>query len=315
MAGLTIQSLRGFVALVDEGSFSAAARRLGVSQPAVSALVKTLEEHFETELVERAERGWKPTAAGQRLYDHARQIAAIAESMETSMANQWEGPSGRLQIAASTVPGEYLLPKLLGDFSEAYPAIQVSVQVSDSATVVDQLLLHRADLGLIGADAPLEKLKTEPLVTDELLPVAPADHPLSRARSIKPDDLVFQPWIMRQRGSGTRTAVGRVLASFGIDAERLPVVLELSSSEAVKRAVKAGIGLSFLSCFCFEPGEAPGGIAVLPAPALRVERRLSLVFERDRPPQGPVQALLEHLGSEKVAAQLRAWKTAWRSGR
>lgn len=315
MAGLTIQSLRGFVTLVDEGSFSAAATRLGVTQPAVSAQLKSLEEHFGTELVERADRGWRPTSAGERLYDHARQIAALVESMETSLANRWEGLSGRLEIAASTVPGELLLPRLLGDFSEAHPAVHVSIQISDSATVVDQLLLRRADLGLIGTDSPVENFELKPFATDELLLAVPADHPLSRARSVKMDDLVFQPWIMRRRGSGTRAAVARAMAAAGIDADRLPVVVELGSTEAVKRAVKAGVGLSFISCFSLEPGEASGDFAVLSVPGLSVKRSLSLVVERGRPARAPVQAMLDYLSSDRVARKLDIWKDAWRTGR
>lgn len=312
MAGLTIQSLRGFVTLVDEGSFSAAAKRLGVTQPAISAQLKALEDHFGARLMERAEGGWRPTAAGERLYDHARQIAAAAESMETSMASRWEGLSGRLRILASTVPGECLLPKLLGDFSEAFPAVQVSLQVSDSSSVVDQLLLRRADLGVIGAEGPFERLDLRPFATDELLLVCPSDHPLSRARSIKLDHLVFQPWIMRQRGSGTRAAVARALAGVGIDSRRLPVVLELGGTEAVKRAVKAGVGLSFVSCYCLEPEDVSSGISVLSVPALTVLRPLSLALERDRLPRAPVQAILDFLASEKVARRLDGWKKAWR---
>lgn len=301
--------------LVDEGSFSAAARRLGVTQPAISAQLKSLEEHFGAELMERADRGWRPTPAGEKLYSHARQVAGLAESMEQTMANRWDGPSGRLQIAASTVPGEFLLPELLGDFSEAYPAVQVAVQVSDSSAVIEQVLLRRADLGLMGAEAPLEKLQARPFAVDELLLVAPSDHPLSRSRSIKQDDLVFQPWIMRQRGSGTRTAVARAMAGAGIDSERLPTVLELGSTQAVKRAVKAGVGLSFISCYCLDPGEAAAGITVLSLPALQIERALTLVYERDRPLREPVQAIVDYLTSEGMKRQLAFRKNSWRGGR
>jgi len=311
LAGLTIQSLRDFVALVNEGSFSAAAKRLGVTQPAISAQIKTLEDHFGAQLVERAGRVWRPTPAGERLFGHASQIAGIAEAMEGSMSNRLEGPSGGLQIAASTVPGEFLLPKLMGEFCERYPAVQVSVKVSDSATAVDDLLLKRSAVALIGAEPPLSKIRTTPFGTDELLLVAPPGHDLAGDRKIALDDLVFQSWVLRERGSGSRAAITRTLASVGLDAERLPVVLELGSTSAVKRAVKAGVGLSFVSCYALEKGEAPGQIAVLSVPALKTERGLCIAIEQDRLQHPPVEALVQYLTSAQVRSKLKVWRKDW----
>lgn len=308
MAPLTIPALRGFVKLVDEGSFSAAAKRLGVTQPAVSAQIRTLEDHFGTKLIVRSGRSWIPTAAGEQLYAHAGELATVAERLEESMSTFGNLPAGRLNIGASTVPGEFLLPKILGPYCEKYPAVRVCVQVGDTAYIADQLLLRRVDMAVIGAAVAVDRLELIPFATDELVLIASAENGLSQKRSIHRDDLIFHPWVLREQGSGTRTMVSEAMAAVGLDPERLGVVLELGTTESVKRAVKANVGLSFISTYALEPGETTGSgdLRVLNVPGLKAQRTLYIAVERGRSRRQSVDALLEFLGSKEVAAQMRA---------
>ncbi|HYN98538.1 MAG TPA: selenium metabolism-associated LysR family transcriptional regulator [Actinomycetota bacterium] len=310
MAPLTIPALRGFVKLVDEGSFSAAAKRLGVTQPAISAQIRTLEDHFGTKLIVRSGRSWIPTAAGEQLYQHAGELATAAERLEESMSTFGTLPAGRLNIGASTVPGEFLLPKILSPFCERFPAVRVCVQVGDTAHIADQLLLRRVDMAVIGAAVAVDRLELIPFATDELVLIASSQNELHEKKPIHRDDLIFHPWVLRERGSGTRTMVSEAMAAVGLDPERLGVVLELGTTESVKRAVKANVGLSFISTYALEPGETSGDgeLRVLNVPGLKAQRTLYLAVERGRTRRNSVDELLSFLTSKEVAAELKKLK-------
>ncbi|MEX2588399.1 MAG: selenium metabolism-associated LysR family transcriptional regulator [Actinomycetota bacterium] len=307
MAPLTIPALRGFVKLVDEGSFSGAAKRLGVTQPAISAQIRTLEEHFGTKLVMRSGRSWTPTAAGEQLYQHARELGAVADRLEESMGSFGTMPAGRLNVGASTVPGEFLLPRVLSPFCEKYPAVRVCVQVGDSAYVAQQILLRRVDIAVMGAPLAVDKLELIPLATDDLVLIASAENGLSQMRKVQRDDLIFHPWVLREQGSGTRTMVTEAMAGVGLDPENLGVVLELGTTESVKRAVKANVGLSFISSYALEPAEVAGDgpLRVLNVPGVSAKRTLYVAVERGRPRRNSTEALLEFLSSKAVLAQIR----------
>lgn len=310
MAPLTIPALRGFVKLVDEGSFSGAAKRLGVTQPAISAQIRTLEEHFGTKLVMRSGRSWTPTAAGEQLYEHARELGAVADRLEESMGSFGTMPAGRLNVGASTVPGEFLLPRILSPFCEKYPAVRVCVQVGDSAHVAQQILLRRVDIAVMGAPLAVDKLELIPFATDDLVLIASVDNGLSKMSEVHRDDLIFHPWVLREQGSGTRTMVTEAMAGVGLDPENLGVVLELGTTESVKRAVKANVGLSFISSYALEPAEvAEGGpLRVLNVPGVGAKRTLYVAVERGRPRRNSTEALLEFLSSEAVVEQIRKFK-------
>lgn len=307
MAPLTIPALKGFVKLVDEGSFSAAAKRLGVTQPAISAQIRTLEDHFGTKLIVRSGRSWIPTAAGEQLYAHAGELTTVAERLEESMSTFGTLPAGRLNVGASTVPGEFLLPKILGPFCERYPAVRVCVQVGDTTHVAEQLLLRRVDMAVIGAAVSVDRLELIPFATDELVLIASAENPLSQTKSVHRDDLIFHPWVLREQGSGTRTMVSEAMAAVGLDPERLGVVLELGTTESVKRAVKANVGLSFISTYALEPEETTGqgDLRVLNVAGLKAQRTLYLAVERSRTRRNSVDALLDFLSSTEVSDQLK----------
>jgi DNA-binding transcriptional LysR family regulator len=299
---LTIHQLQVFSAVVAEGSFSAAARRLGLTQPAVSLQIRGLEEHFGCQLLERSGRVVRLTDAGQEAHGYATRLLDLLADMESTMRSDTAGPTGRLHVGASTTPGESLLPRLLPHFRDRYPAVQLTVEVMDTAGVLERLLRRQCDVGLVGGLAHAERLELVPFAQDELVLIAPLDHPLVRGEAVAPAELRHYPFVMREEGSGTRAAVERALAQVGVT--DLPVATVLGSSEAVKQAVLAGVGLAFISGSTLGPHDT-SGLAVVSVNGLELRRQLYLATERGRPPGRLAEAFRTWLLSSE-AQQLLA---------
>jgi DNA-binding transcriptional LysR family regulator len=278
---LTIHQLEVFAAVVAEGSFSAAARRLGLTQPAVSLQVRGLEEHFGHTLLARSGRAVRLTDAGQLAHAHALRLLSQLSDLESAMRSEDQGPAGRLQVGSSTTPGECLLPPLLAAFHARYPQVQLSVEVTDTTIVLDRLVKHQYDVGLVGGIAHTERLEFLPFAADELVLVAPPGHPLASRGAVSPDELRHYPFVLREEGSGTRAAAERALERVGLTG--LPVATVLGSGEAVKRAVAAGVGLAFISGCSLREYDAPG-LVVVPVRGVALRRQLYVALDRERPP-------------------------------
>lgn len=299
---LTIHQLEVFSAVVAEGSFSAAARRLGLTQPAISLQVRGLEEHFGCQLLERSGRVVRLTDAGQQAYGYATRVIDLLAHMDAAMRSDADAPTGRLQVGASTTPGESLLPRLIPHFRHRYPGVQLTVEVTDTAGVLERLLRRQCDVGLVGGLAHAERLDLVPFAQDELVLVAPTGHPLARGGTVAPVELRRYPFVTREEGSGTRAAVERALAQVGVTG--LPVATVLGSSEAVKQAVVAGVGLAFISGSALGTSDTPG-LVVVPVHGLGLRRQLYLATERGRPAGRLVEAFRSWLLSAE-AQQLLA---------
>ncbi len=278
---ITLHQLEVFAAVVAEGSFSAAARRLGLSQPAVSLQIRGLEEHFGRSLLDRSGRSVRLTDAGQQAHAYALRALALLSDMESAIRSETAGPAGRLHVGSSTTPGECLLPRLLPTFHARYPQVQLSVEVADTAAVLERLVKRQCDVGLVGGMAHTERLEFIPFATDELVLVAPAGHPATRAGALAPEELLHHVFVLREEGSGTRAAVERALEQVGLTS--LPVTMVLGSSEAVRRAVVAGAGLAFISACSLGDRGAPE-LAVVPVRGLRIRRQLYVATDRQRAP-------------------------------
>lgn len=277
---LTLHQLQVFAAVVAANSFSGAARQLGLTQPAVSQQVRGLEQHFGQALLDRSGRQMRLTEAGRQIYEYATRVLGLLADMETSLRSPTDALAGRLVLGASTTPGECLLPRLVGPFQVRYPDIQLSVEVTDTAAVLDRLLHHHYDLGLVGGMAHTDRLTFTPFAADELILVAPTGHPLAHGQAVAPAELRAYSFVTREQGSGTRAAVEQALARVGVPA--LAATMVLGSSEAVKQAVAAGAGLAFISGCALGNDDLPG-IVVVPLRGLTIRRTLYLAVERDRP--------------------------------
>jgi len=241
---LTLHRLELFLAVLDEGGVGRAAKARNISQPAVSEHLHGLGAHFGVLLLERHGRSVRPTAAARLLEPYARQAVGLLRGAERAAADLRGLHSGSLTIGASTTPGTYLLPAALGRFHAAHPAIALSLQISDTREIEGWVSAGQVELGVIG-DAPLEQgLAAEPWVQDELVLIVPRGHPLARRRSVRAAALAAEPYIAREEGSSTRGVAGRYLAGLGVT---LTPTMELGSTEAIREAVAAGLGVALVS--------------------------------------------------------------------
>ena len=206
------------------GSFTRAASDLSISQPAVSIQVKELERSLDTTLLIRMRSGVSLTDTGETVYDYTRRIFTLADEMTNAIQDLTGLESGRLTIGSSTTPGEYILPFAIGKFRERYPKVEVSLAISNTRSVIDQIMSRELDLGMAGAPVDIRGLASFLYVNDEVVLVVAPTHPLARRRRLTVQDVVDEPFLMREAGSATRRAAEEHFASMG---SRVRVVMEL----------------------------------------------------------------------------------------
>jgi len=289
--------LRALVAVIEHGSFSRAARSLGMSQPAVSQQIKALETALGTTLIERHTEPLRTTPAGEIAYRHARSILALWAQLEAHIRELQQGAAGRLVLGASTVPATYILPALIARFREQYPHVDVAMEVAASATVREWVLSQQVDMGAVGAMKEDHRLIHVPLGDDELLLIAPCDHPWARGEPVSPRDLLSQPIVARVPESGTRAAAEAALRSWGIDPASLHVAIELGTTEAVVGAVEAGLGVSFVSRRAVQPALSLGRVCTVRLDAPPIRRRFYLIYHRSREGNPLLRRFVQLLGA------------------
>ncbi len=278
---MNISHVRTFVTVVEHKSFSNAARVLGVSQPAVTMQIQALESDLGATLLERRYRRVELTEAGRVLLPYARKLLTEVDEARYAIESMAGRVSGRLGLAASTTPGQYVLPRLLGDFLQVHPEVGVSLAVMDTAQVIDAVERGDADLGMAGAEVPGARVVAEECGSDDVLMIAPpTDKHAASGSRLTIQDVAERPFIMRERGSGTRTVMEATFSSAGVNAGDLQVVMELGSSEAVVSAVEGGMGLGVVSRWVAEKALTLGTVVELPVLDFPVKRPLYLVSPR-----------------------------------
>lgn len=288
--------------MAEAGGFSRAAGIVHISQPAISMQVAALEDALGTALLDRLPRGVQLTDAGQTLLGYAQRIAALEEEAKRAMRELRGLERGRLALGASTTIGSYLLPKVLGEFRTRHPSVELQLTVANTDEIKTRLVDRTLDLGLTeGAPPEGEDLCARVFSEDELITIAPPGHPLAakapskgRPKPITVRQLCAQPHIVREPGSGTREVVDRALAAHGAAIDG--AVLTLSATEAIKRAVAAGLGLAIVSRLCVDLELASGLLVEVPVRALKLRRPLHELTLRGRQPSPAVRAFTGLLG-------------------
>lgn len=283
---MNIAQLKAFLAVVDEGSFSAAARVLGISQPAVTMQIRALEEDLGAVLLDRRYRKIDLTEAGKELLVRARRIFVELDGVRSSISALSGTVAGHLSIAASTTPGDYVIPALLGAFLNTYPDVEISLAVSDSAGVAASVENGEADFGMTGAKSDARVEYTQ-VGEDELIVIAYPGNPLSTSEPVDIRTLVDKPWIMREQGSGTRSVTEAVFREHGVNPDALPVVVELGSGEAVIGAVEGGLGVAMLSRYVAEKSLRLGTVV-----KVELTEKISRPFYAVLPKGTPTRAAL-----------------------
>ena len=285
--------LKTFVTVVNKKSLSMAAQELHITQPAVSKHINALEEYFGVGLIERRGRGVTLTPAGELLYHNANNILGLIDKTEREIRELSATVKGKLVIWASSIPGHYILPYIIGSFKKRFPEVHISLQISDSFDVVKHLLDENAHLGALGIKPDNKKLETTNFFTDKLVVIAPADHPLATRSSIALSELTSERLIWRSIGSGTRSVLEESLAQAGMSIDDLNIVMELGSTGAVVTAVEAGLGISIVSKWGIHRELQAQRIAALDIEDLDLTRSLYLSYPKKRYQNRVVQAFLD----------------------
>ncbi len=245
---LDTHRLKIFVTVTELKSFSKAAKELYLTQPTISQHITALEDFLEVTLLERTRKGVLLTNEGKLLYKYAKQITGLTDEALQAIELLKGKKTGNLTLGASTIPGEFILPKMLGRFKKDYPDIKVSVKIGDSQKIIHALLEHSIEIGIIGAKIPNPKLTYTRFLEDELIIAVPKNHKWwNQTGGIEVKDLFKEPFILREEGSGTLISMASKFKKLGINKSELNIVSEVGSTTAVKQSIKAGLGISLVS--------------------------------------------------------------------
>jgi DNA-binding transcriptional LysR family regulator len=271
------RQLAAFFAVVERKSFSQAAERLGVTQPAVSLQIRSLEQRLGRQLLDRSGRRVEPTEAGLKLYASAQRLLALEEHLLEDLEAGDEGTlTGTLELGASTGPGGTVVPLLLCEFQEAHPDVRVQLTVSDTQTVVDRVAERELELGIVGAGRRHRGVGFEPFFRDEVVLACPTSHRFA-GKTITLDDLKGERLIVMQDGAGVRQVLEDELRTAGMRLRDLDVKLELGLQESVRSAVLAGHGIAFISRLAIDADLAAGRVATARVRGLDPVREIFLV--------------------------------------
>ncbi|EEG77648.1 LysR family transcriptional regulator [Dethiobacter alkaliphilus] len=251
---MDFSSLRALCVVIDCGSISKAARKLFVSQPSLSVKIRDLESHFQTTLLERTNKGIRPTEAGLMVYQHAQKMLSLEESIERKL-DKTKSQEQQLTVGTSTTLGDYALPCTVYNFQEKYPHYKILLEITDSEQVINMVLDQRVELGLI--EGPIsaemreklrqEGIKTRRVATSELIVVVPYNEYWQNIDSISMEkEFTSLPLVIRKKGSGIRTTLEMALHKYGLSLDHLNVVLELNTTNAMVAAVEANKGVTLL---------------------------------------------------------------------
>lgn len=276
------RQLVAFCAVVELRSFSLAAERLGVTQPAVSMQIRTLEEKLGHRLLDRSGRRVEPTEAGERLYRGAQRLIAFEEQLLDEVAGVQEGAlRGRLEIGSSTGPGDRVVPLLLCEFQRGCPEVTISLVIHDTQTVVEKVAERELELGVVGAARKHRGVIFEPFFRDEVVLACLPGHPFA-GRTVSLEELRGEPLIVMQEGAGVRQVLEDELRRHGVRMRDLDVRLELGLQESVRSAVMSGFGVAFISGSALEAELASKQLASARVEGLDPVREISIVRANGR---------------------------------
>jgi DNA-binding transcriptional LysR family regulator len=278
---LTMQQLEALIHLVEERSFSRAAKKMHLTQPSLTKHIRNVEEALGAKIVNRSSRSLSLTPEGRVLYDYARRIIKLRDEAKERVLRLREEEAGDIRIAASTIPATYILPYAIGGFRKKHPRIRTTVRTADSSDVIETVLDNGAEIGFVGKKPSGGKLIAEELWKDRLVLAVPSGHPWAKRRSARIAEIAEAPFVIREKGSGTREALEECLRETGGPGlPHLNIAAELGSSEAVKEAIIAGLGISVISVHAIRRELKSGLLAALAIEGCPIERSFYLIYRR-----------------------------------
>jgi len=292
---MDLKRLELFCKVVDLKNFTRAADAAGLSQPSVSEHIRCLEEEIGERLLDRLGREVLPTPAGRVLLRYARRLLELRDQAVQAMDEFGGRLSGRLRLGASSIPGNYLLPTAIEGFRQQHPAVQVQLAIGGTGSMLGELLEGNVELAVVGDIGHPAQIEFQPLFEDELVLAVPIGHPWQQRGTLQPGELSGCRYIQREPGSGSRTVVERALQQAGVEVKGFEVVAEFGSNEAIRQAIRAGIGASILSLRAISDDLEQGRLARVRIEGLRLTRPFYLARRRNRQLAPVAQAFQDHL--------------------
>lgn len=267
--------LEVFVTVVEEQNFTRAAEKLHMTQPAVSQYIRQFENDIGTRLLERTNKFVRLNKAGDIVYHHAKQILGLYTNMQHLIDDLIHQTKGSLSIGASYTFGEYVLPKLIAQLKEAYPDIEPSIMIGNTATIADLVNRHQLDIGIVEGHFKDQSLQEEKFAKDDMYIVASSNHRFAKSgRTITKQDLQDEIWVIREPGSGTREATLKMLEEIGVKPKHH---VYFSSTQSIKHAVEAGLGVTLLSKWAVQKELKYGDLKIIPVQGLPFRRVFSMI--------------------------------------
>jgi DNA-binding transcriptional LysR family regulator len=279
---MDLWQLHVFCKVVENKSFSRAGQAVHLSQPTVSSHIKDLEDHFQSPLLDRLGKEVNPTKAGKLLYRYAKKLLALRDETEMAMAEFQGVLKGRLLIGGSTIPSAYVLPPIIGKFSQEFPDITISLVVGDSEYIAEEILSGNLEMGLLGAAFENKKIQQEKFLQDEMKLIVSASHPLAGRKRISLDQLFQLPFILRESGSGTLRSMKNSLENAGRSLDELNIIAEMGSTMAVLQGVKENIGASIVSTLSIQEDLKYGTLKAISIDGLNLDRHFYLSWHKLR---------------------------------
>lgn len=276
---MNLKHLETFILVAELQSFTAAARKLYMSQPAVSFQIKSLEEDLQVTLFQRGEKRLSLTSAGRLVYSEAKKMVVRYQKIKSGIDDIKGLKSGQLVVGASTTPGEYLVPLMIGEFRKLYPGVITSMQVAGSGQVLRWVKDREIDLGITGSAVSGNWVWCEQWIEDDLALIVPPEHPWAGRDQVDIEEVIAEPFILREPGSGTRRSFEQKIAEAGVDTARINLSMELGSTRAIITAVQAGLGVSVVSVWAASDALELGKIKRA-TPSVNMKRHLYIVGNR-----------------------------------
>ena len=301
-----MKQLEVFIKVAESGSFSKGAEATFITQSTVSQHISALESEFGLKLLDRTGKGALPTEGGKLLLDRARRLVDYAREIPIALARFKGVEEAKLNIAGSSIPGEYMIPAALPLLISRFPGITIVLLQGDSRDVLQKLMAEEVEFGVVGGCFDEESLEFTPFARDELVLIAPAGHRWSGITALAKEELLGEQFVLRETGSGTGKATAQALREAAINPANLRVAAHLGSNEAVKRAVMAGIGVSFVSSVSVQRELAHGSLIRVPVAGVCIRREFFLASRKGRelsPAAVAFSAVMMELYAESAGSQ------------
>ncbi|MFO7570865.1 MAG: selenium metabolism-associated LysR family transcriptional regulator [Smithellaceae bacterium] len=277
---ITMQQMEALICLVEERSFSRAAMRMLLTQPALTKSIRTVEDSLGVKVVNRSSAGVSLTPEGKILYDIAQRMLKLRKSASDQLQKLSANAGGDIDMGASTIPATYILPRALSELKDRHPDIRIFLKTEDSEEVMNMVLDRDVEIGCIGKEPLNRKLTAYPLWHDRLILVVPPRHRWIKKQPISLSDLLQEPFVLREKGSATRAVFEAAMKEQSISLSQLNIRGELGSSEAIKEAVMAGLGVSVLSVHAVRRELAQRTLFEIDVASLKIERDFFLIHLR-----------------------------------